>query len=234
MLILLRSDFRRDSQRSSFISLLGKARVDTKEIAEATALEAPRATSIAIRMRKLEIDPAKKTMLVFGSMTKESVEETIDALEALRLLLPALAMLPCIILARKFEWESYGQVAKAPKDIEFFEMPLLRGRVLVLPQADSYNERQYFAVMAQLIPPSFGASPEGTRGKDRDSTGVMYLDEKPTGSMKRLTDSMLEGAGIKAEESAPGVERGDPTEEIPINSEDRITEMPPPPDAKKT
>src|SRR5688572_20141997 len=230
MLILVRSDFRRDANRTAFLNMLTRSRVDASDIVEVPAVEAPQANAIAIRLRKLE--PKGKSLLVIGSMANESAEATIDVLNGVRMLLSNLSTVPTVVLARKFEWDAYGQVAKAPKDIEFFEMPLLQGRTMVLPQAETYNERQYYAVMAQMLPPNFGASSVGAtaHSKDRDSTGVMYLEDVPTSQHKKITDSMLEAAGIKAEESAPGVERGDPTLETPLDdADDRITELPPPP-----
>jgi hypothetical protein len=226
MLLFLRSHFHGESQRVALLKLLAKARIDIADPFEVKALEAPAANALALRLRKTT--PEKGSVIVIGSIANESVEDAVGVIEGLRMILPDLAAFPTILLARQSEWYSYGQVAKAPAEIEFFEMPLSYKRMLVLPQCESFTERQYYAVMAQMIPDSFGmTSAITTRGQDRDDTGVMYLDDSPTSQLKRVTDKMLEEAGIKAVETSD-VEREDQTGEITL--EDRITELPPPPD----
>ena len=213
LLLLLRSDFRLPA-REAFMSLIRQTSFKAGNVLEVPILEAPQANAIILRLRKMT--PDRETVLVMGSSKNETLEQSRQVLDDVRKPMPFLVIFPTILLARKSEWKHYEQVIKDPS-IESFEVPDSCAEkpgtnVLVLEQRESYSELTHRLVLTHLSPEKFIV--RKGKSRDDDATGVLMIGDRPTGSIPRITDGMLQEAGIQGS--------------IEPVSEDRATHPPPP------
>lgn len=210
MLILLRSDFRLPNKQA-FLGLMQHAHFKTDNLFEVPVFEAPQPNAIILRLRKMEAE--KDSVIVMGTSKNETLEQSLRVLDEVRKGMPFLSIFPAILLARKSEWSVYDQVIQARRRIECFEMA--ESSALVLEQRESYSESTHRLVLAYLLPPKLLAK-EGSPRDGGETTQQFMIGDRHSGTLPRLTDEMLREAGIEGS--------------IEPESEDRITEMPPPPD----
>lgn len=216
MLVLLRSDFRMESHRQAFYRLLRYAHFRSDKVFEVPVLEAPTPAAIAVRLRSLKPEPGM--LIGLGTRRGESLEQTLGVLHEIRRFIPYFEILPTIIIARENEWKGYDQ---ASSGAECFELP--GDRVLVLEQLQTYSDLTQRMTLAYLLPRAKG--PSITDPANAITTQQFMLGDRPSASHQVITDDMLAKAGIKVRED-------EPTAEVPIGDDDRITELPPPPDRK--
>lgn len=204
MLYLLRSNFRSNTHRVNFLQLLHRVNLSMDPLLEIPFLEAPKAVTLALKLRKQA--GMKESTLVLGSSPGEGVRGSVETIDELRNLHRPLAKAPVIVLVHPDEWLSYAEVAKAPAPITFFDRKLTHGRVLFLEQRESYGDHERFAIIAHLIPDDIMSS------RNADSTVEVAVG--------------LNARKVREDEEtgpqALHVAKADPEDE-------RITELPPPP-----
>jgi len=211
MLILLRSDFRKPTAKEAFMKLMRNAHFKTEDVFEVPIIEAPGANAIILRLRRMQ--SKRDSALAIGTAKDESLEDSLRVLNGVRNSIPYLAIFPHILIARRTEWRTYGQVMHADRAIECFEVS--ESKVLVIEQRDSYTELTHRMVLAFMIPQTIATN----EGKVRDGEQVtteFRLGDAPSATHERITDQMLAEAGIQGS--------------IEPEPQDRITEIPPPPD----
>jgi hypothetical protein len=167
-------------------------------------LEAPKAVTLALKLRKQV--GMKESTLVLGSSPGEGVRGSVETIDELRNLHRPLAKAPVIVLVHPDEWLSYAEVAKAPAPITFFDRKLTHGRVLFLEQRESYGDHERFAIIAHLIPDDIMS------GRNADSTVEVAVGP----NARKVREDEETGP------QALHVAKADPEDE-------RITELPPPP-----
>lgn len=207
MLIVLRSDFRLPA-REAFMGLMRNTSFKAENIFEVPILEAPQANAIILRLRKME--PERESVLVIGSAKDETLRDTLLILDTVRKNIPFLSIFPTILLARKSEWKHYEQVTCEEPATECFNV----SDVLVLEQRDTYGDATHLRMLDHLLPKL--PTKNGSRRRDAEETREFIIGDQPTATMSRITDEHLREAGIRGS-----------IEPIP---EDRITELPPPPE----
>jgi hypothetical protein len=190
MLILLRSDFRAPGCREAFTRLMRHAHVDTGVTFEVPVLEAPQPNALVVRIRKVQAK--RDAVLVVGTAKGETLAESLRVVQAVRDGVPYLAIFPMIVLARASEWATYEQVVRAGGSIECFEVR--ESKTLVLVQSESYAELTHRLVLAYLLP---AARVGSGRPHNDQATAEFRIGDRSAGSIGRITDAMLDEAGIE-------------------------------------
>lgn len=214
MLVLLRSDFRMEAHRQAFYRLLRYAHYKSDNLFEIPVMEAPTPAAIAIRLRNVK--PQRNMLLCLGTCRNESLSQTLSVLREIRNFIPYISILPTIIIARESEWRNYEQASAGTECFELSEP-----RVLIIQQMFSYSDLAQRMTLAYLLPKDLGSKSAETRPAEA-TTQQFMLGDRPSSSHQVITDDMLAQAGIKTRED-------EPTAEVPIGEDDRITELPPPP-----
>ncbi len=192
MLYLVRSDFRREINRESFLALLRLCGQRSNQIFERFVSEAPTPYAIAVSMRKATV--SDKPLLIIGSYKQESLETTVRVVDTLRDELVFLRNAPVILIARQSEWRNYDPVLRGPVGVQLthFVWDIKDGRMFVLPQTEGYGREEASALAEYLDHPK--GKPSSINPRRNYGTQEMFIDEMPTSKMKVIPESAMPDA----------------------------------------